>query len=66
MDHRSLPPVPIKDTASGEKRRNRGMRGGLGGTSSPDNTDIMRVNERDSGRARVESKEVTGRGRKTV
>lgn len=38
--------------------------GGLGGTSSPDNTDIMRENERDSRRANLKSKEMTGREKK--
>lgn len=50
MDHRSLPPVPVKDTANGEEERDEDGEG-VGGNKSPDNTDIMRENERDSRRA---------------
>lgn len=61
MDRRSLPPVPIKDTAGGEERRGEGCAtgeegvGGLGGSKSADNVDTMREIERDRGRANTGS-----------
>lgn len=46
MDHRSLPPVPIRtqpmEIKGEESDEDREGVGGLGGNKSPDNTDIMR------------------------
>lgn len=51
MDHRSLPPVPIKDTGKAERDEDGEGVGGLGGNKSADNADIMRENESDIRRA---------------
>lgn len=59
MDHRSLPPVPIKTQPAerrGEERDKDGREWeGSGGNKSRDKTDIMRENERDSSESKYRS-----------